>query len=144
MTANADHWLIHTASVLRAAGVRASPARAAVAHALARGGCLMSAQDVLVRLRGDASTSTVYRTLDLLHEHGLLRRVDAREGGARYEPVDPSGAEPHQHVVYDDGGVEPFTDTALAAAMAGLGERLGLRIDGYELIVHARRDPGLS
>jgi Fur family transcriptional regulator, ferric uptake regulator len=139
---NDERWLVHTATVLRAAGVRASPARAAVAQALARGGCLMSAQDVRDRLRGDASTSTVYRTLDLLHEHGLLRRVDAGDGGARYEPVDPSGDEPHQHVVFEDGAVEPFTDAALSAALAGLGERLGLEIDGYELIVHARRGLG--
>jgi Fur family transcriptional regulator, ferric uptake regulator len=136
---NGDHWLVHTAAVLRDAGVRASPGRAAVTQALAAGGCLMSAQDVLLRLTGEASPSTVYRTLDLLHEHGLLRRVDAGEGIARYEPIDPSGGEPHHHVVFDDGGIEPFTDSELAAAMAGLGERLGLEIAAYELVVHARR-----
>ena len=143
MTRYGDRWLGHTATVLRDAGVRESPGRAAVAQVLARGDCLMSAQDILVRLQGtnglSASVSTVYRTLDLLHGHGLLRRVDAGEGIARYEPVDPSGAEPHHHVVFDDGGVEPFTDGELTAAMSGLGVRLGLDIAGYELIVHARR-----
>lgn len=134
-----ERWLFHTDAVLREAGVRASAGRAAVTRALAGGGCLMSAQDVLIRLKGEASPSTVYRTLDLLHEHGLLRRVDAGEGIARYEPIDASGAEPHHHVVFDDGHVEPFTDSELTAAMAGLGERLGLEIAAYELIVHARR-----
>jgi Fur family transcriptional regulator, ferric uptake regulator len=141
MSSDGDAWLVHAAAVLRGAGVRASPGRAAVTQVLARGGCLMSAQDIQRRLEADAfsaSQSTVYRTLDLLHEHGLLRRIDAGEGLARYEPADPSGNDAHQHVVFGDGRVEPFTDARLTRAMAGLGKRLGLEVDGYELIVHAR------
>jgi Fur family transcriptional regulator, ferric uptake regulator len=136
-----DGWAAHAATVLRDAGVRAGPGRAAVTQVLADGGCLMSARDILTRLGHDASLSTVYRTLDLLHEHRLLRRVDAGEGIARYEPVDPSGDDAHQHVVFEDGGVMPFTDPELAGAMAGLGQRLGLEIEAHELIVHARRVP---
>jgi Fur family ferric uptake transcriptional regulator len=134
-----EAWLVHIDAVLRDAGLRASPGRAAVAEVLAGGGCLMSVQDILGRLRDSASTATVYRTLDLLHEHGLVRRIDAGEGIARYEPADPSGGDEHQHVVFEDGGVEPFTDAELAGAMAGLGERLGFRIASYELVIHARR-----
>jgi Fur family ferric uptake transcriptional regulator len=142
MQPDADRWLAHTDAVLREAGLRTSPGRAAVTETLARGDCLMSAQDVVLRLRGEtaraASIATVYRTLDLLHEHGLVRRVDAGEGIARYERVDPSG-EAHHHVVFDDGSVEPFSDAELSRAIAGLGQRLGLEIDSCELIVHARR-----
>jgi Fur family ferric uptake transcriptional regulator len=142
MPSDADRWLAHTGTVLREAGLRASPGRAAVAEVLARGDCLMSAQDILLRLRREralsASAATVYRTLDLLHEYGLVRRVDAGQGIARYEPADPAGDE-HHHVVFDDGSVEPFTDTELTRAMAGLSRRLGIEIDAYELIVHARR-----
>ena len=138
-----DRWLAHTDTVLREAGLRAGPGRAAVAEALARGGCLLSVQDILVRLQDgealSASTATVYRTLDLLHEHGLVRRIDAGGGVSRYEPVDPSGGDEHQHVVLDDGSIEPFSDAELATAMADLGERLGVQITSYELIVHARR-----
>lgn len=138
----AERWLAHAESELRDAGVRAGAGRAAVVQALADGGCLLSAQDVLDRLNGEASASTVYRTLDLLHEHGLVRRIDAGEGVARYEPVDPSGEEPHQHLVFDDGSIEPFHDGQLEAAMAGLATRLGLEVDAYELIVRARRQAG--
>jgi Fur family ferric uptake transcriptional regulator len=139
MVPERDGWLAHTAAVLRDAGVRASHGREAVAQVLAGGGCLMSARDIVARVGDEASLSTVYRTLDLLHEHGLLRRIDAGEGIARYEPVDPSGDDAHQHVIFDDGGVEPFSDAKLAAAVAGLGDRLGIDIAAYELIVHARR-----
>lgn len=139
MSFHRDGWLAHAATVLREAGVRAGARREAVMQALAGGGCLMSARDIVLRLGDEASLATVYRTLDLLHEHGLLRRVDAGEGIARYEPLDPSRADSHQHVVFDDGSVEPFTDDTLVSAMSGLAGRLGLEIDTYELIVHARR-----
>jgi Fur family transcriptional regulator, ferric uptake regulator len=143
MSPSSDRWLAHAAAVLGDAGVRASPGRAAVTHALASGGCLMSARDIVRRLENEsarpASTSTVYRTLDLLHAHGLLRRIDAGEGIARYEPTGPSGDDDHQHVLFDDGHVEPFTDRRVARAMAGLGRRLGVDVEAYELIVHARR-----
>jgi Fur family ferric uptake transcriptional regulator len=145
MAPSRDRWLAHTAAVLRDAGVRASPGRAAVAQVLADGDCLMSARDILQRLEGEparsASTSTVYRTLELLRAHGLLRRIDAGEGIARYEPADPSGDDDHQHVLFDDGRVEPFSDPQVARAISGLGKRLGLEIEAYELIVHARRGP---
>jgi len=145
MASDPERWLAHAEAVLRAAGVRASAGRAAVTRVIAHGGCLMSAQDIRLRLDADASRaaspSTVYRTLALLHEHGLLRRVDAGEGIARYEPADPSGNDRHQHLVFDDGHVQPFTDAQLTRAMAELGKRLGVEIDGFELIVHARRGP---
>jgi Fur family ferric uptake transcriptional regulator len=135
--------MVHAAAVLRDAGVRASAGRTAVIQVLARGECLMSARDIRRRLAADArfsaSPSTVYRTLELLHEHGLLRRIDAGEGIARYEPADPSGNDAHHHVVFDDGRVEPFTDAHLTRALAGLGKRLGVQVDGYELIVRAQR-----
>jgi Fur family transcriptional regulator, ferric uptake regulator len=143
MASHPDRWLAHTDAVLREAGLRTSPGRAAVTEILARGDCLMTAQDILLRSRREttraASIATVYRTLDLLHEHGLVRRVDAGEGIARYERLDPSGDDAHHHVVFDDGTVEPFSDAELTRAMAGLGQRLGLEIDACELIVHARR-----
>jgi Fe2+ or Zn2+ uptake regulation protein len=142
MPPRSDRWLAHTDAVLRAAGVRTSPGRTAVTEVLARGECLMSAQDIVLRLRRErarsASVATVYRTLELLHEHGLVRRVDAGHGVARYEQIDPSGDD-HHHVVFDDGGVAPFSDAEVSRALAGLGQRLGLEIDGCELIVHARR-----
>jgi Fur family transcriptional regulator, ferric uptake regulator len=143
VSSNGDAWLVHAAAVLHDAGVRASAGRAAVTQVLARGDCLMSASDIRRRFEAEsgvsASASTVYRTLELLHEHGLLRRIDAGDGIARYEPADSSGNDAHQHVVFDDGHVEPFTDAQLTRALAGLGKRLGVNVDRYELIVRAQR-----
>ena len=140
-TAHGEAWLEHTEAVLRGAGLRASAGRSAVVDVLARQHCLLSAQELVDLLRADedrsASTATVYRALETLHEFGLVRRFDS-DGTARYEPVDPSG-EHHHHVVFEDGGVEPFEDPALEAAIAGLGERLGLELTGHDVILRARR-----
>jgi Fur family ferric uptake transcriptional regulator len=114
-----------------------------VAEVLARGGCLLSARDIAARLHAQATVSasaaTVYRTLDVLHEHGLIKRIDAGEGPARFEVIDPDGRDDHQHVVFEDGGVVAFEDAELSNVMADLGDRLGFRITSYDLIVHARR-----
>lgn len=134
-------WVQHSNDVLRAAGLRTSAGRSAVVDLLGRQTCLLTAQEIADQLREDGSagsTATVYRALETLHELGLVRRFDA-DGVARYEPVDPSGRDEHQHVVFDDGTVRPFTDDALTNAMAGLGDRLGIDVEAYELIVHARR-----
>jgi Fur family ferric uptake transcriptional regulator len=136
-----ERWREHTEAVLRGAGLRASAGRAAVVEVLARQHCLLSAQEIVDALRADearsASPATVYRALETLHDYGLVRRFDAGEGVARYERVDPTGAH-HHHIVFDDGEVRPFEDAELEAAVAGLGERLGLELSGHDVILRAR------
>jgi Fur family transcriptional regulator, ferric uptake regulator len=138
-------WLEHTDAVLRGAGLRATAGRSAVVEHLARQRCLVTAQEIVDALRGDehhsASTATVYRALETLHEFGLVRRFDAGEGVARYEPVDPSG-DHHHHVVFEDGSVEAFEDGELEAAFEGLADRLGLDLTGHDVILRARRRSG--
>jgi Fur family transcriptional regulator, ferric uptake regulator len=134
-------WLEHTDAVLRSAGLRSTAGRSAVVEHLARQRCLVTAQEIVDALRGDAehsaSTATVYRALETLHEFGLVRRFDA-EGVARYEPVDPSG-DHHHHVVFEDGSVQAFEDAELEAAFDGLADRLGLDLTGHDVILRARR-----
>jgi Fur family transcriptional regulator, ferric uptake regulator len=131
-------WRGHADDVLRGAGLKASAGRSAVIDLLARETCVLTPQQVVARLDGTASQATVYRALDTLQAYGLVRRFDAGDGLGRYEVVDPSG-EHHHHVVFDDGAVEPFADAQLEAALAGVGERLGLRLTGHEVILRARR-----
>lgn len=131
-------WLFHTGAVLSGAGLKTSAGRTAVIELLAREDCLLSAQDVIDRLRGEASAATVYRALETLHSYGLIRRFDATEGASSYERVEPSG-EHHHHVVFDDGAVEPFEDADLEHVMGQLGSRLGLDLTGHDVILRARR-----
>jgi Fur family ferric uptake transcriptional regulator len=102
----------------------------------------VTAQEIVDALRGDehhsASTATVYRALETLHEFGLVRRFDAGEGVARYEPVDPSGDHHHHIVLEPSGDVVPFDDAELERALAGVGQRLGLVVTSHEVILRGR------
>ena len=69
--------------------------------------CCLTARDIAdeLRARGERTgIASVYRALDLLHELGLVKRLDVGDGTARYEPADPSG-EHHHHLVCDRCGL---------------------------------------
>ncbi len=139
-----EPWLQHARSVLLAAGLRDSAGRAAVVELLARQRCLLAPQEISDRLRaegGAGSTATVYRTLETLHGLGLVHRVDAGEGVARYEPADPSGEHHHHLVDEDTGEVLPFEDAELERVVDALGHRLGVEVTGHDVILRVRR-PG--
>jgi Fur family ferric uptake transcriptional regulator len=135
-----DRWLARADRRLSGSGRRAGAARRAVVELLARDGqCLLSPQEIIERLRpeGAGSPSSVYRALDELHELGLLHRLDARDGSARYEIADPLR---HHHHFLDEasGDVRPFTDDALEQAIDAVAERLGVRLTGHDVILRGR------
>jgi Fur family transcriptional regulator, ferric uptake regulator len=75
----------------------------------------LSVEEILRRLRarGEAvGTATVYRTLDLMLESGLVRAHDFGEGFKRYEPM-PAQAH-HEHLICERcGRVEEFANERL-------------------------------
>jgi Fur family ferric uptake transcriptional regulator len=132
-----DRWLSRAEDRLSVAGLRSGAARTAVIEVLAREGqCLVGAQEIVDRLRGErtASAATVYRVLDELFELGLLHRVHGRDGVARFEIADPQRH--HHHFVDEETGeVRPFTDAALEQAIAGVATRLGVRLSSHDVIL---------
>jgi Fur family transcriptional regulator, ferric uptake regulator len=132
-----DRWLSRAEGRLSGAGLRAGAARTAVVEVLAREGqCLVTAQEIVDRLRGErvGSAATVYRVLDELFELGLLHRVDGRDGVARYEIADPQRH--HHHFVDEDTGeVRAFTDAALERAIEAVARRLGVRLSSHDVIL---------
>src|SRR5919204_3660592 len=96
-----NDWVGHAHETLEQGGYRLSTPRSAVVEALADLGCSVTAKEISDRLRvrgEDIGVASIYRTLELLDRLDLARRVDAAEGVARYEPVDPSG-DHHHHLV---------------------------------------------
>jgi len=74
---------------------------------------------------------TVYRTLEMLYELGLICQVH-REGNSRSYTLAPSGH--HHHLVCSDcGTVADFTDCTLEELEARLADQTGFRIDGHLL-----------
>ena len=119
-------WTQHAQRELEREGYRLSGPRSAVVETLADLGCSVTAKEIADSLhdRGqDIGVASIYRTLELLDKLRLTRRVDAAEGVARYEPVNPSG-EHHHHIVCDTcGEVSAFEDSDLERAIERLAGR---------------------
>ncbi len=129
-------WIGHARDTLERDGYRLSTPRAAVVETLATLGCSVTAKEIADRLRErevDVGVASIYRTLDLLDELRLARRVDAAEGVARYEPIDPSG-DHHHHIVCERcGRVTAFEDRELEAAIEQLSRRVEYSIDAHDV-----------
>lgn len=84
--------------LLHQRGQRATPQRLVILRELQRRGRHATADEIRRWIREElpgTSTPTVYATLELLVDLGLVRRVDAGSGAALYDPR----IEPHQHMV---------------------------------------------
>ncbi len=133
-----DHWPELALEALSRQGRRSGEAKGAVVDLLASQRCCLSAQAIAERIRAGGKrvgTATVYRTLDLLSAEGLVQRVEVGGGGTRYEPVVPGGAHHHHAVCERCGDLTPFEDAGLERAIARLGERLGHRIGGHDVLL---------
>lgn len=85
------------------------------------------------------SIATVYRTVRLLEEKGILERRDFGEGRARYDPTDRGH---HHHLIdIDTGKVIEFEDDEHEAVVQRIAERLGFTLVSQRLELFARRAP---
>lgn len=132
-------WSEQAQRALSDAGHRAGGARMAVVKLLADQSCCLSAQEISDELRAkgtDVGLASVYRALDLLHEMGLVQRVEIGDGGSRYEPIVPGG-EHHHHAVCDScGRVTAFEDERLEHALERLAGRLRHSMSGHDIVIH--------
>ncbi len=83
------------------------------------------------------SIATVYRTVRLLEEKGILERRDFGGGRARYEPTEHGH---HYHLIdVDSGKVIEFQDPAHERLMQVIAERLGFELVSLRLELFGRR-----
>lgn len=86
------------------------------------------------------SVATVYRTVRLLEEKGILERRDFGGGRARYEATEHGH---HYHLIdIDTGKVIEFEDAEQDALMRLIAARLGFDLMSHRLELFARRRPG--
>ena len=77
------------------------------------------------------SISTVYRTVKLFEDAGIIERHDFREGRARYEPVPDSH---HDHLInLRDGTVIEFASEDIEKLQAEIARRLGYKLVDHRL-----------
>jgi Fur family transcriptional regulator, ferric uptake regulator len=128
----------HSLAVLEDAGFRSGGARRSVVELLGRQNCCLSAQEIFDRLRSGrrpVGIATVYRTLDILADLRLVKRIDAGDGIARYEPALPDGDHHHHLVCRDCGKVEAFVDPRLERAIDRAAGGLGYSVDEHEVVL---------
>jgi len=82
------------------------------------------------------SLATVYRTVRLFEEAGVVERHDFGDGRSRYEQA---GDEHHDHLIdLKTGKVIEFVDPEIERLQAAIAERLGYRLVGHRLELYGR------
>ena len=90
-------------------------------------------------LDGRISIATVYRTVRLLEEKGILARRDFGGGRARYEPTAHGR---HYHLIdVDSGRVIEFGDVELEQMMQQIAAKLGFDLVSHRLELFGRKRP---
>ncbi|MCS0494968.1 Fur family transcriptional regulator [Ancylobacter mangrovi] len=77
------------------------------------------------------SISTVYRTVKLFEDAGIIERHDFRDGRSRYEPVPD---EHHDHLIdLRSGHVVEFRSEEIEHLQEEIARKLGYRLVGHRL-----------
>ncbi len=77
------------------------------------------------------SIATVYRTVRLFEEAGILERHDFRDGRSRYEPATDDH---HDHLIdLETGRVIEFQDPTIESLQEEIARRLGYRLVDHRM-----------
>ena len=125
---------------LERAGIRPSAQRVAIAAYVLATEDHPSADEVWNRVKADfpmVSRATVYNTLQLFREHGLVQQLVLAEGSVVFDPK----VEPHHHFVDDaTGAIHDIPWTALRVGK--VDELEGVDVRDYMVVVRGRKKDG--
>ena len=98
----------------------------------------LSAEDVHGILRDDKSEiglATVYRSLELLSDLGILQKMEFGDGCSRYEVNTTNPDEHHHHhlICTKCGKVTEFEDDLLDNLEADIKEKLGFKVENHQV-----------
>ena len=83
------------------------------------------------------SLATVYRTVKLFEEAGILEKLEFGDGRARYEDAD---REHHDHLIdLTTGEVIEFVDPEIEALQEKIARRLGYDLKGHRLELYGTK-----
>jgi Fur family iron response transcriptional regulator len=128
-------------SLLERHGIRPTQQRIRVAEVLLAAPVHLTAEQLLASLRqspGRVSKATVYNTLKLFVDHGLVRQIHIDPERCVYD----SKMAPHHHFQHVETG-EMFDirpDELAFSRLPALPP--GTEIDGIEVVIRLRRPPG--
>jgi len=117
-----------------AAGLRLTEQRRVIAQILQEADDHPDADTLYARataVDADISLATVYRTVKLFEEAGILERHEFGDGRARYEDAQ---REHHDHLIdLDTGQVIEFVDKDIEALQEKIAQKLGYTLRGHRL-----------
>ena len=83
------------------------------------------------------SIATVYRTVKLLEETGIIERHDFKEGKSRYEP---STDEHHDHLIdINSGEIVEFVDKDIEELQNRVAKKLGYKLVDHKLELYGSK-----
>ncbi|ABG32648.1 transcriptional repressor [Roseobacter denitrificans] len=84
-----------------------------------------------VTIDGGISIATVYRTVKLFEEAGILDKLEFGDGRARYEDAE---RDHHDHLIdMNSGEVIEFVDAEIEALQERIANKLGYELRGHRL-----------
>jgi Fe2+ or Zn2+ uptake regulation protein len=124
-------------SILRQGGIQPTPQRMAIVECILKTASHPAADEVLAHARRKCPTvsrATVYNTLNLLVEKGLLKTQLLKEGTVFFDP----NTEKHHHFVDDETG-EIYDIPWDQLQVTRSGKLKGFDISEYQVIMQGRR-----
>lgn len=127
-----------TVDLLRRHGIQPSAQRVAIAEFVLATDAHPSADQVLTAVRARmpmVSRATVYNTLHVLVEGGLLRELELAEGRVAFDPK----VEPHHHFI-DEATGEIRDVPWNALQVRGVDKLEGLNVREYQVVLRGRAE----
>ncbi|MDD7969585.1 Fur family transcriptional regulator [Roseinatronobacter alkalisoli] len=128
---------------LEAQGLRMTDQRRTIAQVIEQASDHPDVEELHARanaLDARISLATVYRTVKLLEEMGILDRLEFGDGRARFED---SQRDHHDHLIdMDTGEVIEFCDPEIEALQEKIARRLGYHLQGHRLELLGRKIKG--
>lgn len=136
MTEDAKSPLLEEACIAK--GMRMTEQRRVIARVLEAATDHPDVEEVYRRASAidhNISISTVYRTVKLFEDAGIIARLDFRDGRSRYETVPD---EHHDHLIdLRSGKVIEFRNEEIEALQEAIARRLGYRLVDHRLELYA-------
>lgn len=86
------------------------------------------------------SLATMYRTVKLFEEAGILEKLDFRDGRARYEDAE---RDHHDHLIdLNSGEVIEFVDEEIEALQEKIAAKLGYELKGHRMELYGVKRKG--
>ncbi len=121
-------------------GLRLTEQRRVIARVLSSSDDHPDAEELYARasrIDPKISLATVYRTVRLFSEAGIIETHDFRDGRARYESADN---EHHDHLIdVQSGEVIEFVDDEIEALQHRIAEKLGYELVDHRLELYGRK-----